>query len=258
MKSALNERLPYRRQLVEFGERVYIMQIRFAGAIQAKLTPKWQDGAFIGIRNRSEIMTTSGVCKTRKVRRRPESEREDFKFLHVLSICFPGLVGFFFGDGCRVADGVVAVVNSMDFCAAQTFVFHLLLTCDSEFARCGRALYSQSADEIWAQSILERNKNVNVILQRTKGQLHLGMVFMDGVSMPNVCQAALQKVENDTGKMAERLWGDIFNATNMTWTSVQQPEECDTPFQCFSAGFHGHIHTVDTNDGGDTPHRCER
>ena len=72
---------PYRRQLVEFGERVYFMPR------QAKLDPKWQDGAFIGIRDRSDemlIMTTSGVYKTRNVRRRPELERWDFEFLMTL------------------------------------------------------------------------------------------------------------------------------------------------------------------------------
>ena len=78
----------YRRQLVEFGERVYFfMPIRRGGARQAKLDPKWQDGAFIGIRDRSDemlIMTPSGVCKTRKVRRRPELERWDFEFITTL------------------------------------------------------------------------------------------------------------------------------------------------------------------------------
>ena len=50
--------------------------------------PKWQDGAFIGIRDRSDemlIMTTSGVYKTRNVRRRPELERWDFEFLMTLN-----------------------------------------------------------------------------------------------------------------------------------------------------------------------------
>ena len=78
---------PYRRQLVEFGERVYFMPIRPGGARQAKLDPKWQDGAFLGIRDRSDemlIMTTSGVYKTRNVRRRPELERWDFEFLMTL------------------------------------------------------------------------------------------------------------------------------------------------------------------------------
>ena len=78
---------PYRRQLVEFGERVYFMPIRPGGARQAKSDPKWQDGAFIGIRDRSDemlIMTTSGVYKTRNVRRRPELERWDFEFLMTL------------------------------------------------------------------------------------------------------------------------------------------------------------------------------
>ena len=78
---------PYRIQLVEFGERVYFMPIRPGGARQAKLDPKWQDGTFIGIRDRSDemlIMTTSGVYKTRNVRRRPESERWDFEFLMTL------------------------------------------------------------------------------------------------------------------------------------------------------------------------------
>ena len=78
---------PYRRQLVEFGERVYFMPIRPGAARQAKLDPKWQDGAFIGIRDRGDemlIMTTSGVYKTRNVRRRPELERWDFEFLMTL------------------------------------------------------------------------------------------------------------------------------------------------------------------------------
>ena len=44
---------------------------RFEMEVQdnAKLDPKWQDEAFIGIRDRSDemlIMTTSGVYKTRK------------------------------------------------------------------------------------------------------------------------------------------------------------------------------------------------
>ena len=73
----------YRRQLVEFGKRVHFMPIRPGGARQAKLDLKWQDGAFVGIRDRSGemlIMTPSGVHKTRNVRRRPESERRDSEF----------------------------------------------------------------------------------------------------------------------------------------------------------------------------------
>ena len=61
---------PYRRQLDEIG-----------GARQAKLDPKWQDGAVIGIRDLSDemlLMTSSGVYKTTNVRRRPELERWDF------------------------------------------------------------------------------------------------------------------------------------------------------------------------------------
>ena len=53
---------PYRRQLVEFGEREYFIPIRPRGARQARLNPKWQDGTFIGIRDRSDemlVMTTS-------------------------------------------------------------------------------------------------------------------------------------------------------------------------------------------------------
>ena len=76
--------MPYRTELVEFGERVHCMPVRPRGARQAKLDPKWQDGAFIGIRDRGDemlIMTSSGVYKTRSVRRRPELERWDFEFL---------------------------------------------------------------------------------------------------------------------------------------------------------------------------------
>ena len=66
---------------------MYFMPIRPGGARQAKLDPKWQDGAFIGIRDRSDemlIMTPSGVYKTQNVRRRQELERLDFEFLTTL------------------------------------------------------------------------------------------------------------------------------------------------------------------------------
>ena len=72
---------PYRRRLL-FGERGYFMSIRPGGARQAKLDPKWQDGAFIGIRDRSDevlIMTPSGLYQTR-----PELERWDFEILTML------------------------------------------------------------------------------------------------------------------------------------------------------------------------------
>ena len=62
---------------------MYLMPIRPGGARQAKLDPKWQDGASIGIRHRSDemlIMTPSEVYKTRNVRRRPEMGRWDFEF----------------------------------------------------------------------------------------------------------------------------------------------------------------------------------
>ena len=78
---------PNPRQLVEFGERAHFMPIRPGGARQAKLDPKWQDGAFIGITDRRDemlIMTTSGMYKTRNVRRRPELVRWDFEFLTTL------------------------------------------------------------------------------------------------------------------------------------------------------------------------------
>ena len=64
-----------------------LMPIRPGGARQATLDPKWQDGAFIGIRDRSDemlIMKPSGVYKTRNVRRRTELERWDFEFLTTL------------------------------------------------------------------------------------------------------------------------------------------------------------------------------
>ena len=55
---------PYRRQLVEFWERVYFMRIRPGRATQANSDPRWQDGAFIGARDRSDvmlIMTSNGM-----------------------------------------------------------------------------------------------------------------------------------------------------------------------------------------------------
>ena len=78
---------PNRRQLVEFGERVYFMPIRPEGARQAKVDPRWQDEAFIDIRDRCDemlIMTTSGEYKTKNVRRRPELERWVFEILMTL------------------------------------------------------------------------------------------------------------------------------------------------------------------------------
>ena len=68
---------------LNFWERVCFIPIRLGGARQAKLDPKWHDEAFIGIRHRSDemlIMTSSGVYKTRNVRRRPKLDRWDFEF----------------------------------------------------------------------------------------------------------------------------------------------------------------------------------
>ena len=76
---------PFRRQLVDFGERVCCMPIQPGGARQAKLDPKWQDGAFIGIKDRSDemlIITPSEVYKTRNVRRRQE-RRERWQQMHI-------------------------------------------------------------------------------------------------------------------------------------------------------------------------------
>ena len=59
-----------------FLMKVVLMNWYFTG-------PKWQDGAFIGIRDRSDemlIMTTSGVCKTRNVR--PEFRMLGFRIPH--------------------------------------------------------------------------------------------------------------------------------------------------------------------------------
>ena len=69
---------PYRRQLVEFGERMYFMPIRLGVARQVKLDLKWQERASLGIRDPSDemlIMTQSAVYKTRNARRRPELDR---------------------------------------------------------------------------------------------------------------------------------------------------------------------------------------
>ena len=60
------------------------MPIRPGGARQAKFDPKWLDGPFIGIRDRSDemlIMTTSGCVQDQE---RLELERWDFEFLMTL------------------------------------------------------------------------------------------------------------------------------------------------------------------------------
>ena len=49
---------PFRRQLVDFGERLYFMPIRPGGARQAQSDAKWHDGDFVGIRDRSDEMLT--------------------------------------------------------------------------------------------------------------------------------------------------------------------------------------------------------
>ena len=88
-----------------------------------------------------------------------------------------------------------------------------------------------------------------------KGKVELGVLFTDGASTPSVLpRSTLQgwkTTREDGGTSVER---HFLQRRDMTWMGVQQPEECDTS----SAGFHGHIHTVDTcHDGGDTPHHCE-
>ena len=67
---------PYRRELVEYGERVMFMPI-VHGAKLNKLESKWEFGRFCGIRPRSNemlIMTTEGIKKGRSVRRLPEPD----------------------------------------------------------------------------------------------------------------------------------------------------------------------------------------
>ena len=67
----------YRRELVEFGERVMFMPVSHGGKLN-KLESKWDFGRFCGIRPRSNealIMTSEGVRKGRTFRRLPEPDR---------------------------------------------------------------------------------------------------------------------------------------------------------------------------------------
>ena len=62
--------------MVEFGERVLYQPLDYKNLGSAQ--PRWSDGVFVGIRMHTGeklIATSEGVCKTRSIRRRIESER---------------------------------------------------------------------------------------------------------------------------------------------------------------------------------------
>ena len=64
----------YRRELVDFGERVMFMPVSHGGKMN-KLLSKWSFGRYCGIRPRSNevyVMTPDGVVKARTFRRLPE------------------------------------------------------------------------------------------------------------------------------------------------------------------------------------------
>ena len=64
--------------MVEFGERVLYQPLDYKNIGSAQ--PRWSDGVFVGIRvhtGEKLIATSEGVCKTRSIRRRIESERWD-------------------------------------------------------------------------------------------------------------------------------------------------------------------------------------
>ena len=63
---------------------MYFMSIRPGGARQAKLDPKWQDGAFIVIRDRSDEMLIDDHKWSEQNDECPESTRWDFEFLMTL------------------------------------------------------------------------------------------------------------------------------------------------------------------------------
>ena len=67
----------YRRELVDFGERVLFMPVVHGGRMN-KLETKWSHGRFCGIRPKSSeslIMTPEGVVKARTMRRPPLPDR---------------------------------------------------------------------------------------------------------------------------------------------------------------------------------------
>ena len=79
-------RVPFQRlrgrkmhpDLLEFGERVMFQPLDYKQLGSAQ--PKWEEGVFVGIKmNTSEklVATPDGVCKTRSIKRRRESERWD-------------------------------------------------------------------------------------------------------------------------------------------------------------------------------------
>ena len=65
-------------ELVEFGERVLYQPLTYKALGSAQ--PRWAEGVFVGIRMHTGeklVATTEGVCKTRSIKRRIESERWD-------------------------------------------------------------------------------------------------------------------------------------------------------------------------------------
>ena len=65
-------------EMVEFGERVLYQPLSYKALGSAQ--PRWCDEVFVGIRMQTgeELVAKSeGVCKTRSIRRRIESERWD-------------------------------------------------------------------------------------------------------------------------------------------------------------------------------------
>ena len=65
-------------EMVEFGERVLFQPLDHKNLGSAQL--RWQEGVFVGIRMHTGekiVATPEGICKTRSIRRRIESERWD-------------------------------------------------------------------------------------------------------------------------------------------------------------------------------------
>ena len=67
----------YRREMVDFAERVVFMPVVLGGKMN-KLESKWEPGRFIGVRPKSNealVMTERGVLKARTMRRLPKIDR---------------------------------------------------------------------------------------------------------------------------------------------------------------------------------------
>ena len=79
----LEQGKPWKQPVPPFGEQVYFLPHRVGSKLN-KMDTRWEEGAFIGVNDRSgelRVMTASGAADTRSVRRKPLGNRWDKELL---------------------------------------------------------------------------------------------------------------------------------------------------------------------------------